>query len=85
MKKLAVALMVSSFVLTGVSLGTAANLPQALKGVDLSVAQKVTDSEAKEVRGAALNNVNPTPGVCRDACTTDCTPKLYLTPGPHKN
>jgi hypothetical protein len=85
MRKLVVTLLVLSFVLAGVSLAVADNLPKSLKGVDLSVAKKVTDKEAKVVKGAALNNVNPTPGVCRDACTTTtCIPNTYLAPGPHK-
>ena len=85
MKKLTVILMVVSLMLTGVALAAAANLPQALKGVDLKAAQQVTDTQAQTVRGAAQGPANPTPGTCI-CTTTTCVPNsnLYLTPGPHK-
>ncbi|MBM4294112.1 MAG: hypothetical protein FJ126_04310 [Deltaproteobacteria bacterium] len=78
MRKLIVALMVGSLVLAGIGLATAADLPQALKGVDLKTAQQVTDTQAQNVRGAAQANVNPIAG--------DGIPNnyLFLVPGPHK-
>ena len=80
MRKLIVALMVGSLVLAGIGLATAADLPQALKGVDLSVAKKVTDKEAKEVKGEGQG-----PGICTNVCVPPaCSPNLYLGPGPHR-
>jgi hypothetical protein len=84
MKKLIVALMLLSFVLAGTALAATDNLPKSLKGVDVKASQKVTDKEAQAVKGAYQANVNPFPGTCRDACTSTCVPKLYLSPGPHK-
>jgi hypothetical protein len=84
MRKLTVALMVLSLVLTGVAIAAAADLPQALQGVDLKAAQQVNNSQAQTVRGAAQGvSSNPTPGTCIST-TTVCVPNLYLAPGPHK-
>ena len=82
MKKLVVTLLVLSFVLAGVSLAAADNLPKSLKGVDLKAAQKVTDKEAKEVKGSARN---PSPGIAvMPVCPCITTSQDYLYPGPHK-
>ena len=53
MRKLTVALMVASLILGGISFAVAAEQPEALNGVNLSDAQKVTDTEAQDIRGAA--------------------------------
>jgi hypothetical protein len=72
MKKLTVVLLVASLMLTGVALAAAGTQPQALKGVDLKSAQKVTDTQAQTVRGAAQGTpTNPTPGTC---INPTCTP-----------
>jgi len=55
MKKFMTALMVFSLVLAGVSSVAAAEVPQALQGVDLSKAKQVTDQEAQGVRGSAMD------------------------------
>jgi hypothetical protein len=74
MRKLTVVLMVVSLMLKGVTLAAAANLPQALKGVDLKAAQQVTDTQAQTVRGAAQGTpTNPNPGTCI-CTTTTCVP-----------
>ena len=79
MRKLIVALMVGSLVLAGIGLATAADLPQALKGVDLSVAKKVTDKEAKEVKGEGQS-----PGICTNVCTPVPIYNHYLYLGTKK-
>jgi hypothetical protein len=82
MRKLIVALMVGSLILTGIGLATAADLPQALKGVDLSKAQQVTDTQAQTVRGTAQGpqlNINPWAG---DGIKDTF---LFSNPGPHKS
>jgi len=61
MRKWTVALMVASLILGGISFAVAADEPQALNGVNLSDAQKVTDTEAQDIRGTALGP-NPTSG-----------------------
>ena len=79
MKKFMTALMVFSLVLAGVSLAAAADLPQALQGVDLSKAKQVSDQEAQEVRGSAnayMFNYGP-------VMPSDHIPNLYGEPGPH--
>jgi hypothetical protein len=83
MRKLTILLMVVSLVLSVVAVAAAANLPQALKGVDLTAAKQVADNEAQNVRGAAQGPANPTPGTCI-CTTTTCIPNNYLSPGPHK-
>ena len=77
MRKLTVALMVVSLMLTGVAMVAAADLPQALQGVDLKAAQQVNNSQAQTVRGAAQGTpTNPYPGTCI-ATTTVCDPISY--------
>jgi hypothetical protein len=80
MRKLIVALMVGSLVLAGIGLATAADLPQALKGVDLKTAQQVTDTQAQTVRGAAQLQVQRNP-IAGDGIPNNY---LFLVPGPHK-
>jgi hypothetical protein len=94
MKKLTVVLMVVSLMLTGVGLAAAGTQPQALKGVDMKSAQKVTDTQAQTVRGAAQGQGNLTPGTCISTTTT-CLPIAHdygetgtfknqnFTPGPY--
>ena len=53
MRKWTAALMVTSLILGGISFAVAADQPDALNGVNLSDAQKVTDTEAQSIRGAA--------------------------------
>jgi hypothetical protein len=53
MKKLTTVIMVLSLVLGGVALAAAADLPQTSKNLDLSVMQKISDQEAKVIRGTA--------------------------------
>ena len=53
MKKLTTVIMVLSLVLGGVALAVAADVPQTSKNLDLSAMQKITDQEAKVVRGTA--------------------------------
>jgi hypothetical protein len=87
MKKAIVTLLVLSFVLAGVSLAAADNLPKSLKGVDLKAAQKVTDNQAQVVRGAAIMDrdmLKLQDGTGSNCTTPTCVPKLYLAPGPHK-
>jgi len=53
MRKLTATLMIAALVLGGISFAMAADQPDALNGVNLSDAQKVTDTEAQSIRGAA--------------------------------
>jgi hypothetical protein len=53
MKKLTTVIMVLSLVLGGVALAVAADLPQTPKNLDLSAMQKISDQEAKVIRGTA--------------------------------
>ena len=59
MRKLTAALMVASLILGGISFAVAADQPEALNGVNLSDAQKVTDTEAQSIRGAAQEPYKP--------------------------
>jgi len=79
MKKFMTALMVFSLVLAGASLVAAAELPQALQGVDLSKAKQVTDQEAQEVRGSM--NEYPNWGGNAYAWLQDGTPVRTRAPG----
>jgi hypothetical protein len=53
MKKLTAGVLVALMVVMGAALATAADLPQALKGVNLSTAQALTPDQAQQVRGTA--------------------------------
>ena len=90
MKKLTTVIMVLSLVLGGVALAVAADLPQTSKNLNLSAMQKISDQEAKEIKGTGGFQFN-NPGNffnminCPQTCTTTtCDPKLWLSPGPHK-
>ncbi len=89
MKKLTTVIMVLSLVLGGVALAAAADVPQTSKNLDLSALQKISDQEAKQIRGTGGFQFN-NPGIyshinCPQTSTsTTCTPNLYLSPGPHK-
>lgn len=82
MRKLTAALMVASLILGGISFAVAADEPQALNGVNLSDAQKVTDTEAQSIRGAAQG---PYGHNYKPSGAGDCTQDLYNwgEPGPH--
>jgi hypothetical protein len=97
MKKLTTAIMVLSLVLGGVALAAAADLPQTSKNLELSAMQKISDQEAKQIRGTGMgfgSMFAGTTGVCTSsACIpknysqfNTCVPTLntYLSPGPHK-
>jgi hypothetical protein len=73
MKKLTTVMMVLSLVLGGVALAVAADVPQTSKNLDLSAMQKISDQEAKQLRGTA-NFGSLTPGI---NCTNVCTDPLY--------
>lgn len=75
MKRFIIALVALSLLLMGVTLAVAKDMPQALKKVDLSKAQKVTDKEAQKVRGS---------GTCIDPVYNYNYLNLYSGPGPHK-
>lgn len=55
MKQLAIAFAVILLILGGVALATAADVPQAPNAADLSGFQKLTDQEAKEIRGTGIS------------------------------
>ncbi len=91
MKKITTVILMLSLVLGGVALAAAADLPQASKNIDLSKLQKITDQEAKQIRGTGLGAMNAGAlGICTNVCVPqlNCVPKdisnQYLTPGPHK-
>jgi len=79
MRKLTAALMVASLILGGISFAVAADQPEALNGVNLSDAQKVTDTEAQSIRGAAQGPYGP----CGGADAGDNIPNLWYESGPH--
>lgn len=83
MRKLTVALMVASLILGGISFAVAADQPEALNGVKLSDAQKVTDTEAQSIRGAAQGAGSY--GPYKPDSAGDCIQDLYNwgEPGPH--
>jgi glycerol kinase len=55
MKKLTTVIMVLSLVLGGVALAAAADLPQVSKNLDLSAMQKISDQEAKQIKGTGMS------------------------------
>ncbi len=59
MKRFAVVLMATALVLMGATALLAADLPQALRGVDLASAQPLTNAQAQEIRGAAQPTTFP--------------------------
>ncbi len=59
MKKLTAGVLVALMVVMGAALATAAELPQALKGVDLSTAQALTPDQAQQVKGTAAPDTPP--------------------------
>ena len=79
MRKLTAMLMVASLILGGISFAMAADQPEALNGVNLSDAQKVTDTEAQDIRGAAKGPYGPYGGIYAG----DDIPNLWGYPGPH--
>jgi hypothetical protein len=52
MKRVTVILMALALVLAGATVVLAQDVPQALKGVNLSTAQALTDAQAQQIRGA---------------------------------
>lgn len=97
MKKLMTVIMMLSLVLGGVALAAAADLPQTSKNLDLSAMQKISDQEAKQLRGTGITgqpHFGGFSGLGNPACpqnltttkltTATCVPNLYLNPGPHK-
>ena len=62
MKKLTAGVLVALMVVMSAALATAAESPQALKGVNLSTSQGLTPHPAQQVRGAAAPN-SPPPGL----------------------
>jgi cell division protein YceG involved in septum cleavage len=58
MKRLTVILMALALVLAGATLVLAQDVPQALKGVNLTTAQVVTPAQAQQIRGAAGTDNN---------------------------
>jgi hypothetical protein len=53
MKKLAVMMTVIALVMVGATMALAQDVPQALKGVNLTSAQVVSNAQAQQVRGTA--------------------------------
>ncbi len=92
MKKLTTVIMVLSLVLGGVALAVAADVPQTSKNLDLSAMQKISDQEAKQIRGTGMSFGGAQFGGFGGACpnptcvqtSTTCVPNLYQSPGPHK-
>ena len=92
MKKLTTVIMVLSLILGGVALAVAADLPQTSQNLNLSAMQKISDQEAKQIKGTGITGSPQFGGfsglgnpACPQSCTTTtCVPKLYLGPGPHK-
>ena len=101
MRKLTTVLMVLSLVLMGITWAAAADLPQTSKEVDLSGFTKITDKEAQEIKGTYMGSANMfgntgitcpnTTCVPKDynynnsQYNSTCIPKLWESPGPHKN
>jgi hypothetical protein len=72
MKKLTTVIMVLSLVLGGVALAVAADVPQTSKNLDLSAMQKISDQEAKQLRGTANGFLNAGAN-----CTNVCQYPLF--------
>jgi hypothetical protein len=101
MRKLTTAILVLSLVMGGVALAIAADAPQTPQNVVLSGLQKLNDQEAREVRGLGMEfgpSFGGFGGVCPNpTCVPNdynynnsqynstCIPKVWLSPGPHKN
>lgn len=85
MRKLTATLMVASLILGGISFAVAAEQPDALNGVNLSDAQKVTDTEAQGIRGAAKGPFGPRGhyGPYGGIDSGDDIQNLWGCPGPH--
>lgn len=72
MKRFMTALMVLSLVLGGVALVVAADFPETSKNLDLSKMQKISDQEAKQLRGTYMSFNS---GACLNNCTA--IPNVY--------
>jgi hypothetical protein len=90
MRKLMTVIMVLSLVLGGVALAAAADVPQTSKNLDLSKMQKISDQEAKQLRGTYMSGapVGAGTGVCPNlTCVPNSSCKdvynKYLWGGKH--
>jgi hypothetical protein len=63
MKRVTVILMALALVLAGATVVLAQDLPQALKGVNLSTAQVLTDAQAQQIRGCKATQPQGVHGV----------------------